>query len=140
MVGAQRRLQHLQQEGVERLTSTLSLAAGSLIMLLSWATRIAEAPKIDFDFWKALAPVRTNHLLLECICLLLLVRIVDVAVFMSYLYIFVTIMIECIVLSLLLGWLMMFVWYVVGGGGAHHRACGGDGEYVEGGRVVHAHY
>lgn len=62
------------------LTSTLSLAAGSLIMLLSWATRIAEAPKIDFDFWKALAPVRTK----QGICLLLLlVRIVDVVVFIS---------------------------------------------------------
>lgn len=40
------------------ITSTLSLAAGSLIMLVSWATRIAEAPKTDMDFWKALAPVR----------------------------------------------------------------------------------
>jgi solute carrier family 35, member E1 len=44
------------------LTSTLSLAAGSLIMLISWATRIAEAPKTDMDFWKALAPVRISHL------------------------------------------------------------------------------
>lgn len=43
------------------LTSTLSLAAGSLIMLISWATRIAEAPKTDFDFWKALAPVRRDN-------------------------------------------------------------------------------
>lgn len=42
------------------LTSTLSLAAGSLIMLISWATRIAEAPKTDLDFWKALAPVRRS--------------------------------------------------------------------------------
>ncbi|RWW51086.1 hypothetical protein BHE74_00042598 [Ensete ventricosum] len=40
------------------LTSTLSLATGSLMMLISWATRIAEAPKTDFNFWKALAPVR----------------------------------------------------------------------------------
>ena len=40
------------------LTSTLSLACGSLMMLVSWALRIAEAPKTDFDFWKALAPVR----------------------------------------------------------------------------------
>lgn len=39
------------------LTSTLSLATGSLMMLISWATRIAEAPKTDLDFWKALAPV-----------------------------------------------------------------------------------
>nr|CAD1819251.1 unnamed protein product [Ananas comosus var. bracteatus] len=38
------------------LTSTLSLAAGSLIMLVSWATRIAETPKTDLEFWKALAP------------------------------------------------------------------------------------
>lgn len=39
------------------LTSTLSLACGSLIMLISWATRIAEFPKTDFDFWKTLFPV-----------------------------------------------------------------------------------
>lgn len=39
------------------LTSTLSLAAGSLIMLASWATRVAEPPKTDLDFWKSLAPV-----------------------------------------------------------------------------------
>jgi solute carrier family 35 protein E1 len=43
------------------VTSTLSLAAGSLIMLASWATRIAEAPKTDMDFWKALAPVAIAH-------------------------------------------------------------------------------
>ncbi|KAK1353561.1 Glucose-6-phosphate/phosphate translocator 2 [Heracleum sosnowskyi] len=43
------------------LTSTLSLAAGSLIMLLSWASRIAEAPKTDMDFWKALFPVALAH-------------------------------------------------------------------------------
>jgi solute carrier family 35, member E1 len=44
------------------LTSTLSLAMGSLIMLVSWGTRIAETPKTDFDFWKALAPVRFGSL------------------------------------------------------------------------------
>ncbi|WVZ66129.1 hypothetical protein U9M48_015401 [Paspalum notatum var. saurae] len=38
------------------LMSTLSLAAGSAIMLASWATRIAEAPQTDLDFWKALSP------------------------------------------------------------------------------------
>ncbi|XP_059283071.1 glucose-6-phosphate/phosphate translocator 2, chloroplastic-like [Lycium ferocissimum] len=43
------------------LTSTLSLAAGSLMMLVSWATRIAETPKTDFDFWKALFPVAVAH-------------------------------------------------------------------------------
>ncbi|CAL9037650.1 unnamed protein product [Musa banksii] len=43
------------------LTSTLSLATGSLMMLISWATRIAEAPKTDFKFWKALAPVAVAH-------------------------------------------------------------------------------
>ncbi|GFZ06320.1 glucose 6-phosphate/phosphate translocator 1 [Actinidia rufa] len=43
------------------LTSTLSLAVGSLIMLVSWATRIAEAPKTDVDFWKALFPVAVAH-------------------------------------------------------------------------------
>ncbi|XP_031127536.1 glucose-6-phosphate/phosphate translocator 2, chloroplastic-like [Ipomoea triloba] len=43
------------------LTSTLSLAAGSLIMLLSWATRIAEAPKTDLEFWKTLFPVAVAH-------------------------------------------------------------------------------
>jgi len=40
------------------LTSTLSLAAGSLMMLISWATRVAEVPKVNLDFWKALFPVR----------------------------------------------------------------------------------
>jgi len=40
------------------LTSTLSLAAGSLMMLISWATRVADAPKVDLDFLKALFPVR----------------------------------------------------------------------------------
>lgn len=39
------------------LTSTLSLACGSLMMLISWATRIADAPKTDLDFWKTLFPV-----------------------------------------------------------------------------------
>lgn len=42
------------------LTSTLSLACGSLMMLVSWATRIAEAPKTDLDFWKTLFPVRNQ--------------------------------------------------------------------------------
>ncbi|KAL8056572.1 hypothetical protein ABFX02_04G127300 [Erythranthe guttata] len=32
------------------LTSMLSLAAGFLIMLISWALRIAEVPKTDLDF------------------------------------------------------------------------------------------
>lgn len=39
------------------LTSTLSLACGSLMMLISWATRVADAPKTDFEFWKTLFPV-----------------------------------------------------------------------------------
>ncbi|KAL3509697.1 hypothetical protein ACH5RR_029098 [Cinchona calisaya] len=43
------------------LTSTLSLAAGSLLMLVSWATRIAEPPKTDFEFWKSLLPVAVAH-------------------------------------------------------------------------------
>ncbi|XP_059661061.1 glucose-6-phosphate/phosphate translocator 2, chloroplastic-like [Cornus florida] len=43
------------------LTSTLSLAMGSLIMLVSWAARIAEAPKTDFEFWKTLFPVAMAH-------------------------------------------------------------------------------
>ncbi|KAK4491710.1 hypothetical protein RD792_002477 [Penstemon davidsonii] len=43
------------------LTSTLSLAAGSLIMLISWALRIAEPPKTDLDFWKTLFPVAVAH-------------------------------------------------------------------------------
>ncbi|KAK8633493.1 hypothetical protein V6N13_014338 [Hibiscus sabdariffa] len=43
------------------LTSTLSLACGSLMMLVSWATRIAEPPKIDLDFWKVLFPVAVAH-------------------------------------------------------------------------------
>ncbi|KAL5972731.1 GABA/polyamine transporter [Asimina triloba] len=43
------------------LTSTLSLATGSLMMLISWATGIVDAPKTDLDFWKALAPVAVAH-------------------------------------------------------------------------------
>ncbi|KAM1959710.1 hypothetical protein FF1_005155 [Malus domestica] len=43
------------------LTSTLSLATGSLMMLVSWATRIAEAPKTELDFWKTLLPVAVAH-------------------------------------------------------------------------------
>lgn len=39
------------------LTSTLSLACGSLMMLFSWATGIAETPKTDLEFWKSLFPV-----------------------------------------------------------------------------------
>ncbi|WVY94120.1 hypothetical protein V8G54_033208 [Vigna mungo] len=43
------------------LTSTLSLACGSLMMLISWATGIAEAPKTDPEFWKSLFPVAVAH-------------------------------------------------------------------------------
>ena len=43
------------------LTSTLSLACGSLMMLISWATGIAETPKTDFEFWKTLFPVAVAH-------------------------------------------------------------------------------
>lgn len=43
------------------LTSTLSLATGSLMMLISWATRVAEAPKTDLEFWKTLLPVAVAH-------------------------------------------------------------------------------
>lgn len=39
------------------LTSTLSLAAGSLMMLISWAFKIVEAPETDSEFWKTLLPV-----------------------------------------------------------------------------------
>lgn len=52
------------------LTSTLSLAAGSLMMLLSWATRLADAPKTDLDFWKSLFPVRTSTILFRSYTLL----------------------------------------------------------------------
>ncbi|KAG0619288.1 hypothetical protein M758_4G128900 [Ceratodon purpureus] len=43
------------------LTSTLSLLAGSTIMLLSWVLRIVPAPDVDADFWKGLAPVALAH-------------------------------------------------------------------------------
>jgi len=43
------------------LTSTLSLACGSAMMLFSWATRLVEAPSTDADFWKALFPVAVAH-------------------------------------------------------------------------------
>ena len=39
------------------LCSTLALAAGVAIMLLSWVTRLVEFPKTDLDFWKGLFPV-----------------------------------------------------------------------------------
>ncbi|GKD66420.1 glucose-6-phosphate/phosphate translocator 2, chloroplastic, partial [Tanacetum coccineum] len=42
------------------LTSLLSLAAGSLIMLVSWGTKIADAPHTDLDFWKSLFPSLSN--------------------------------------------------------------------------------
>ncbi|KAK0599639.1 hypothetical protein LWI29_007197 [Acer saccharum] len=43
------------------LTLTLSLAYGSLMMLISWATGIAEIPKTDTEFWKTLFPVAVAH-------------------------------------------------------------------------------
>ncbi|CAM0146171.1 unnamed protein product [Urochloa decumbens] len=43
------------------LGATLSLAAGSAIMLASWATRIVEPPQTDLDFWKSLSPVAIAH-------------------------------------------------------------------------------
>ncbi|KAI3680556.1 hypothetical protein L6452_35329 [Arctium lappa] len=43
------------------LTSTLSLGAGSLIMLVSWGTKVVEAPKTDVEFWKTLFPVALAH-------------------------------------------------------------------------------
>nr|BAD91175.1 plastidic glucose 6-phoaphate/phosphate translocator2 [Mesembryanthemum crystallinum]BAU71505.1 plastidic glucose 6-phoaphate/phosphate translocator 2 [Mesembryanthemum crystallinum] len=43
------------------LTSTLSLAAGSLMMLISWASRVAHPPKTDLQFWKSLLPVAVAH-------------------------------------------------------------------------------
>ncbi|MCL7039322.1 hypothetical protein MKW94_011749 [Papaver nudicaule] len=43
------------------LTSLLSLAAGSSMMLISWATRIAEPPETDLQFWKTLLPVAVAH-------------------------------------------------------------------------------
>ncbi|KAI3988214.1 hypothetical protein MKX01_012003 [Papaver californicum] len=43
------------------LTSLLSLAAGSLMMLISWATRIAEPPETDLQFWRTLLPVAVAH-------------------------------------------------------------------------------
>ncbi|KAK9706440.1 hypothetical protein RND81_07G124700 [Saponaria officinalis] len=43
------------------LTSTLSLAAGSLMMLVSWVTKVADPPNTDFEFWKSLLPVAVAH-------------------------------------------------------------------------------
>lgn len=43
------------------LTSTLSLAAGSILMLISWATKVVETPKTDYEFWKNLFPVAVAH-------------------------------------------------------------------------------
>ncbi|CAI5943746.1 unnamed protein product [Closterium sp. NIES-65] len=44
------------------LCSTLALAAGVTIMLLSWATRLVEFPDTDMDFWKTLFPVTLTEL------------------------------------------------------------------------------
>ncbi|KAL3636794.1 GABA/polyamine transporter [Castilleja foliolosa] len=41
--------------------SARKLKIGSLIMLISWALRIAETPKTDLDFWKSLFPVAVAH-------------------------------------------------------------------------------
>ncbi|XP_002960055.2 glucose-6-phosphate/phosphate translocator 1, chloroplastic [Selaginella moellendorffii] len=43
------------------LTSTLSLAAGSALMLASWATGLVAPPDTDLAFWKALLPVALAH-------------------------------------------------------------------------------
>ncbi|KAK6934410.1 Sugar phosphate transporter domain, partial [Dillenia turbinata] len=43
------------------LTSTLSLATGSLMMWISWITRVVETPKTDLQFWKTLFPVAVAH-------------------------------------------------------------------------------
>lgn len=48
------------------LTSTLSLACGSLMMLVSWVTRVADAPQTDLDFWKTLFPVKDLAFLSVC--------------------------------------------------------------------------
>jgi len=37
------------------------LGTGSLMMLVSWATKITEAPKTDLKFWKDLFPVAVAH-------------------------------------------------------------------------------
>jgi len=50
------------------LTSTLSLACGSLMMLISWATGIAEAPKTDPEFWKSLFPVSFELIFCLFVC------------------------------------------------------------------------
>lgn len=46
------------------LTSTLSLAAGSILMLISWATKVAETPDTDYEFWTNLFPVSNKNILL----------------------------------------------------------------------------
>jgi len=43
------------------LTSVLSLAMGSAIMLALWGTRFVEPPDVDGAFWQALAPVAVLH-------------------------------------------------------------------------------
>lgn len=50
------------------LTSTLSLATGSVIMLVSWATKMVEPPNTDFDFWKTLFPVCNYRFVYEFFC------------------------------------------------------------------------
>ena len=43
------------------LTSVLSLAMGSAIMLALWGLRFVQPPDVDEEFWKALAPVAALH-------------------------------------------------------------------------------
>lgn len=43
------------------LTSVLSLAMGSAIMLVLWGLRLVEPPDVDREFWQALAPVAVLH-------------------------------------------------------------------------------
>lgn len=83
------------------LTSTLSLATGSLMMLISWATRIAEPPKTDFNFWKALFPViKIEPLVGSGVCITA----------------------HCSSQRL--------VFFAPGGSGSYYWACGSDGEHV----------
>jgi solute carrier family 35, member E1 len=49
------------------LTSTLSLACGSAMMLFSWTTRLVESPKTDLEFWKVLFPVSSTSSFLSLI-------------------------------------------------------------------------
>lgn len=95
------------------LTSTLSLACGSAMMLVSWATRLVEAPKTDLDFWKVLFPV-SGIFFLAIICIFAVPAWASMIDFGYFPF--------------------------EGCCGSYNWACCCDSEYVKSSSVIHTHY